>query len=59
MGAVDGDIEEDMGLPDVVHNPYYGGDLEVNCINDNHSGTVNGVNEAVTLTCTENIYYEI
>ena len=48
-----------MGLPDVVHNPYYGGDLEVNCINDNHSGTVNGVNEAVTLTCTENIYYEI
>ena len=59
VGVVHGDMEEDMGLPDLVQNPYYGGDPEVNPINTNHSGRVNGVNETVTLTCTENIYYEI
>ena len=59
VGAVYGDIEEDMGLPDIVQNPYYGGDLEINPINTNHSDRVNGVNENVTLTCTKNIYYEI
>ena len=59
VGAVYGGITEDIGQPDVVQNPYYGGDLEVNPINTNHSDRVHGVNENVTLTCTENIYYEI
>ena len=48
-----------MELPDVIQNPYYDGNIVVNPIDNNHSCRVNGENEAVILTCTENIYYEI
>ena len=52
-------MEEDLELPDVIQNPYYGADVEMESVYTDNSNTTRDVNHTEIITCTENTYYEM
>ena len=53
-----GDVNEDIEF-ELVQNPYYGGDVNINTNHEHTQGTMSTMTNMEVITSTSNTYYKI